>query len=36
LKQSIANLSLGKPVEVTRAPSPKGMLVSQEDFDNWN
>lgn len=28
LKQTISNLSLGKPVEMIRPPSPKGVLVS--------
>jgi hypothetical protein len=36
LKQTIANLSLGKPVEVIEERSPRGAFVGQEDIDNWN
>ena len=35
LKNAIANIGSGKPVEI-RASSPKGPKISQEDIDKWN
>ena len=35
IKELIANLGTGKPVEI-RAPSPQGPKVTQADIDKWN